>query len=491
MKGTIMRHSFLTALLTSSALIVQPSFVLAEAKGVKVTTDKTIDTSSLESIVKQVIERSGGKSNDEKAIAIYEYLHNTIFHWAYPTENAPQSVGPLKVINAYGWGLCGGQHTVLKALYETAGWECRYVGWDGHTTIEVKYDGKWHYFDVFLKAYYWSKDKSHVVSEDEIAADPSIVLDAVKEGRAARQNLCCGDTPEDLLAGIKTRKVAGNVKGWASVTWRDQNYSPLANLPAGASLRIDWKAEDNGFAVNGQAPRHSCGTKDIRTDNVLGPIAEHYRTRNWSNGQFVYAPDFSRRSTMADIELNYAEVQGAKLVARNKAGVAIFKLPSPYPFVSAKVDAKFEGGDGKLSISVDGGSSWKSAAPGDVSAVIKQKYDVWYKVEFPGKLARFGVNAIVEHNRGAAPYLVVGKNKVTVSLDKGELPKGTVLIVNYAYQEATVANPEKRRLFDGKGITYGSLKTVTKEIKSVPYTFDIDVGGNTPPKMISLERSLR
>ena len=77
--------------------------------------------------------------------------------------------GPLKVINVYGWGLCGGQHTVLKALYETAGWECRYVGWPGHTTIEVKYDGKWHYFDVFLKCYYWSKDKSHVASQEEIA----------------------------------------------------------------------------------------------------------------------------------------------------------------------------------------------------------------------------------------------------------------------------------------------------------------------------------
>ena len=52
----------------------------------------------------------------------------------------------------------------------------------------------------------------------EKGIDSSIVLDAVKEGRAARQNLCCGDTTQDPLADIKTRKVAGNVKGWASVT---------------------------------------------------------------------------------------------------------------------------------------------------------------------------------------------------------------------------------------------------------------------------------
>src|SRR5262249_47414804 len=137
----------------------------AGAKGFKVTTDRSIDSSSLETIVKQVIARSGARTNDEKAIALYEYLHHTIFHYSYAGEPGPQTIGPLKIINVYGWSLCGGQHTVLKALYETAGWECRYVGWSdpGHTTIEVKYDGRWHYFDVFLKCYFWSKDKKYVV----------------------------------------------------------------------------------------------------------------------------------------------------------------------------------------------------------------------------------------------------------------------------------------------------------------------------------------
>src|SRR5258706_3383256 len=37
----------------------------------KVTTDRTLDSTSLELIVQQVSARSGAKSNDEKAIAIY------------------------------------------------------------------------------------------------------------------------------------------------------------------------------------------------------------------------------------------------------------------------------------------------------------------------------------------------------------------------------------------------------------------------------------
>jgi len=472
----------------SLAVALAASSANAEARGFKVTTDKTVDATSLETIVKQVFERSGAKTNDEKAIAIYEYLHSTIFHWAYATEKAPQSVGPLKVLNAYGWGLCGGQHTVLKALYETAGWECRYVGWPGHTTVEVKYDGKWHYFDVFLKCYYWTKDKSHVASQEEIANDPSIVLDAVKEGRAARQNLCCGDEPQGVVEGCKKRNVVGDSKGWASVTWRDQNYSPLLSLPVGALVRLDWKAEPNGFAVDGKAPQHSCGIKDIRSDPVLGPIAEHYGPRNWSDGLFVYAPDFSQAAAVADLELKGAEAKNGKLLAVNGKGSVICKLPLPYPYVSAKLETAVEGGNGEASVSTDAGKTWKPAL-GDISALVKQKYDLWLKVEFTGTLSKLRLEGMVEHNRGALPYLMIGKNKIAVVLDKGELPKGNVLVVTYSYQEATA--PAKRNRFDGNGLTYGPTKTVTKEITSLPFNFEIDVEGNTPPKMLSLERAVR
>ena len=156
----------------------------------RVTTDRTVDTRSLETIVRDVVRLAGAKTNDEKAIAIHNWLHQAIFHFAYPVEKMGHSVGPLKVINAYGWGLCGGQHTVLKALFETAGWQVRYRGWSdpGHTTVEVLYDERWHYFDVFLKCYFWTKDRKTVAGQDDINADPSIVLDAQREGRVTDAN---------------------------------------------------------------------------------------------------------------------------------------------------------------------------------------------------------------------------------------------------------------------------------------------------------------
>jgi hypothetical protein len=63
--------------------------------------------------------------------------------------------------------------------------------------------------------------------------------------------------------------------------------------------------------------------------------------------------------------------------------------------------------------------------------------------------------------------------------------------VTYSYQEATAPNPANRKRYDGQGLAYGETKTVRQEIASLPFSFEVQVGGNTPPKMISLERAIR
>ncbi len=468
-----------------SAIAILSTFTASGAvDNFKVTTDQSVDASSLETLVQSVVARAGAKTNDQKAVAIYEWLHQAIFHWAYAVEPEPQFVGPLKLLHVYGWGLCGGEHTVLKAMFETAGWECRYVGWSdpGHTTIEVKYDGSWHYLDVFLKCYFWSKDKSHIASQEEIAADPTIVLNAVKEGRAAREHLCCGDSPEGVISGVKSRKVVGDSKGWASVTWRDEGWAPALRLPCGAALRLEWKAADNGFAVNGKAPQHSCGMKDFRENPVLGPLLEHYGPRNWSNGNLRYSPDFSQAADLADVELTNAKAVGGKLVA-NGNGTAIFRLPLPYAYVNATLQAAFSG-EGKLSFSTDGGKTWK---PCDTAPIVKQKYDLCFKAEFVGALEKFRVEALVEHNRGVQPYLVLGKNRVTSSGDVSK--QDAVASVSFGWQEATAANP-KRQQWNGAGITYGPEQTAMHDLAGNSANFEIQVAGNTAPKMLFIERAV-
>ena len=461
----------------------------AAQEDLRVTTDRTVDARSLESIVRDVVRLSGAKTNDEKAIAIHDWLHQAIFHHPYPVEKPPASVGPLKVLNVYGWGLCGGQHTVLKALFEAAGWTVRFRGWSdpGHTTIEVLYDGRWHYFDVFLKCYFWMKDRSTIAGQDDIVKDPSIVLDALKEKRVpASHYLACGDDAEGIVRGCRNSKAhppSTPENGGMSVTGRDRDYAPRLRLPAGATLRLEWKGEPGKMAVDGKG-LHTCGNRDFRSDPVLGPLLEHYGPRSHSNGTFTYAPDFSRSADVADVALEAASAKDGRLAATG-AGRAVFDLSLPYAYVEARVDAAFEGGEGRLSVSTDGGKTWRPAPSGDLGPLVRQAYAVKLKAEFPGALTRLRVEAVVEHNRGVLPYLLPGANAVTVSA-AAPLPGDREVAVAYVFQEATA--PARTR-WDGRGVAYAEPRTVRRVLTRLPETFTIEVGGNTPPRMLSLEMS--
>jgi hypothetical protein len=253
--------------------------------------------------------------------------------------------------------------------------------------------------------------------------------------------------------------------------------------PCGSSLRLEWKSADGGFAVSGKAPHHSCGTKDFRDNPVLGPLLEHYGPRNWSNGRLRYQPDFAQPADVTDITLSNAKAVGGKLVANGK-GVAIFRLPLPYAYVSATVEAAFKD-DGTLSVSTDGGKTWK---PCGQSPDVKQRYDVWFKAEFTGALEKFQVDALVEHNRGVQPYLVLGKNHIAASIDATK--PNLVASVTVGYQEATASNP-KRQQWNGSGITYSKEQTATRDLADNTASFDLNVAGNTAPKMLFIERSVR
>jgi len=75
----------------SAADAVVPRLV----RGIKVLPDKAPDCSSLKSIVESVTR--GCTTNDQKAIAIYNFMRLTHYHRAYPTE--PGGVPVLKDIN--------------------------------------------------------------------------------------------------------------------------------------------------------------------------------------------------------------------------------------------------------------------------------------------------------------------------------------------------------------------------------------------------------
>ena len=96
----------------------EPSADTTLVRGIRVLPDKAPDCSSLKTIVDSVTR--GCRTNDEKAIAIYNFMRLTHYHRAYPSESG--GIPVLKEINCYGWSLCGGLHAEQSALWRELGW---------------------------------------------------------------------------------------------------------------------------------------------------------------------------------------------------------------------------------------------------------------------------------------------------------------------------------------------------------------------------------
>ncbi len=89
---------------------------------IHVTNDQAPDCSSLTALFKSVTRDC--KTDDAKMIAVYNVCRYLYYHHAYPTE--AKGVSALKMLNVYGWGLCGGQHSVQAAIKQSQTRRCHH-----------------------------------------------------------------------------------------------------------------------------------------------------------------------------------------------------------------------------------------------------------------------------------------------------------------------------------------------------------------------------
>jgi hypothetical protein len=411
---------------------------------IKVLSDQAPDCTSLKSIAESVTR--GCRNNDEKAIAIYNFMQLTHYHRQYPSEAGGLPV--LKEIHCYGWSLCGGLHAEQSALWRQLGWDWRFVGWDGHTTVEANYDGRWHYLDVFLKFYAWMPDGrggQTIVGEDDLndnaqslirdafilderrgcvyRKDNPPTLDGAKANWRAPVFLTCGDTLPEVINGLKTHRGRDHSEGWAGINHADGTYSAEVNLAAGFSLENTWDPILDAWYWPGQkvGPAHTCaGHKDTRNDPGIGLILQPYinskPARSYGNGILTFAPDFAHdtllKSFVSMENVRYADKTLVPVQAGHPATV-VFSLTSPYVLVKASGEAT---GADAVEVSVDDGTTFNTVSFQDFSAAVQGLLTAFVKVSFRGTLKALWCEAIVQNNPGALPYLSPGKNLVSVSV---------------------------------------------------------------------------
>lgn len=499
---------------------------------IKILPDQAPDCTSLKTIAETVTR--GCRNNDEKAIAVYNFMQLSHYHRQYPSE--PDGVPVLKEINCYGWSLCGGLHAEQSAIWRELGWDWRFIGWDGHTTVEAKYDDRWHYLDVFLKFYAWMPDGQGgrtIASEDDLnnhaqgLIKDAFLLDAgrrcvymkdnqfITDGQTANwrapEFLACGDTIADVIGGLKTHRGVDRAEGWASINHGNGGYSADINLAPGFCLMNTWDPMPEAWYWAGQkiAPAHTCPNhKDTRNDPGFGLVLEPYvnskPARSYANGLLTFAPDFSNdaflRSCTRLENVKYAAHTLVPADASQPASVTV-NLASPYILTKATGEAV---GADKVEVSVDGGKTFSPVDLKNFSAAVKGRLAALVKLSFRTALQGLKLEATVQNNPGALPYLSPGKNVILVSASDPKALGNNQLVVTYAYRLGSRTKSFAQLCDQGKEIAaqhnakWAETVTCAQRVfaaQDLPARFDIDCPtpkGEYPvyPRMLFLRREV-
>lgn len=510
--------------------------------GIKVLPDRAPDCSSLKSIAATVTRDCA--NNDAKAVAILNFMRLATYHQNYASE--PGGIPTLKVITCYGWGVCGGQHSVMSSLWRELGWGWRFVGWPGHTTVEAQYDGRWHYVDSFLKFYAWMPDGKGgqtIASQDDLFNNRKELLDGnfvydpprktgyfkndafvMKDGKAnwmAADMLACDaswflETGADgrFKGGVpSSRSKQGAAESWGGYNHATGTYSTDVNLAPGFALTSTWDPMPDAwyYAGSKNPPAHSCkGYPDTRNNPgvglVLEPYLESQPARSYGNGLLTFAPDFSNAALLNSFVTTENVKYAAKALvpaAAGRPGVVVVRLASPY--ILTKASGEADGAD-TVEVSTDDGKTFKAADLKDFGGAVKGQIAAQVRITFKDALKGLKLEAIVQNNPCVLPYLSPGKNMVAVSAAD---PKGlgdNKLVVTYAYRLGSqsksyeqICEQKQRLAFPAhSGAKWSDTVTYVRKTftaRDLPSTFEVDCPtpkGEYPvyPRMVFLRREV-
>lgn len=324
------------------------------------------DFFDIESFLK--FKKFNNKKNEELILALYEYLTSTIdgtYHWwdMEETKGEPTVKGrvidPVKLINVYGFMICGQMAASLCRIYNTAGYKARVFGAPGHTISEVFYDNGWHFLDVDM--WTWFKNKNNkIASAYELSQDAFELILNNKN----KSNPC--NLPDRTLQG----------------------YAEMFNDLQTKDGDIDTVAPDFFIQPHTMDFILRPGESLMRSVNALGryhlpyrflPMIEKYSKNNewkghpseryapfrtYGNGKWLYEPNLS--SKYQDFEVGVWEKNGITQSSNGLLGegYSIFRINSPYifcgiPKIEGKVISSSEGvfvtlkGQGPISLEIN------------------------------------------------------------------------------------------------------------------------------------------
>ena len=465
-------------------LWVQIQAVEGKAVNPRVVSSFSVDTSSLDSIVRDVT--SPEMTESEKAWALWYFVMNHCYRGNWGTCR----VG-LEHLNVYGYGYCGTYATLLEPLWWAAGLRARHVNTGNHAATEVYYDNDWRYLDADRRVAFLERDNRTIAGIEDLDNDRDLCIRG-------------GSRP---VTQKKERQNRRSRYYYMTMHPRDRGRSPGYNpdytLGKGDLLTRTWlkqgkwcphRGDEGGGKVAPEPPiyangRHLLRRKfDGREDYRIGLVSEENVISYHNNG-----------------------AAGLRAKVPGRPAFVIYKIKVPYFITGCQIEGIFFRktlqDQVKILISVDNGDSWQEIWMGEKTGDIKAKaytdstravttdvswkYSYLVKYEFLAKNAPLdaGIKEVsvlsdLVYNPGCLPSLRQGENILTYLDDSKE---NRLVKVTYGWEEDSPILCSRKNPVAGEKVALRARvsNTGTKGAKKVKVRFymgDPEKGGKQTGK---------
>ena len=536
----ISRHAPLTVLVLLAGAALAGAGLAAEAPAVpeaveapRVLPDGCVDTSSMEGVLKGVLKP--GMSDQEKAVALYHWFRRLVFHHRNMGADRREV---LRVVNSYGYNLCGSQTACMLVLLKAAGLKARMVagdagkGYGGHTFYEAFYGGKWHCFDTMTSfAVLNREDPPMVASLEEMKADPTLVSKAVEEKRTLGGFLPCEHEPEIRYENREELAKLGWKADfrWATFTFGKGQGADVLGFWLAAPQSFSTGAEDYGGSVApglldlklkpnerwvslwdnlGKwveassypvlGPFHTCGHSDEFDDvnfkyfepyakKGIGPVKTCYRY--YANGFLEWQPANAAELLAGATAKGLATAAGGVALAGAGDLVIPVKAPGPVVGVELELELRQKGAAARTCVLLGPPGAPKEVWSKAGDAQGPEKVTIPYQPS-GSPYCEYALTVRTAPGADGSVELAVKRLQSIYQLNMYALPallpgKNTVRV------SAKTAKPAGSRLVvqyewnDGEG--WKDERKISKEFTELPGSFEVEVAGPKMPRMRRLE----
>ncbi len=438
-------------ILITLAMVLAPA-ARAELFSIKLVGSSQPGSWSLEEIVDQVTDGITGER--QKALALHEFGMKQQIHYIGPFEGGLYVHDALKMLGVYGYNLCGNNSATMCALYSLAGLQTRRRGGTGHVIPEIWFDSKWNYIDTDMFGYVFLPDDNHIASFDELVANPELFARAGKRPSPFYP----WDPPEAMM------KAFIDPPGWTDYHGYSLAHMMRLELRTGEKVTCYYRPQGEGrYYIDPESMPNPVSTT-FRNYWLNGPTRANSMARtdtvpaSFGNAEFVYQPDlgsdtFRRENPGITGVATGSGNDHPSLVAAatGRKSSVVIEVRSPWVIAGLQNNLtdftdntdgmvvsgwfwRMEQSDrNAVSVSLDGGRSWKTAWENPWLGAVPFKVDLtryaeghysclirfeWTDNGGSGKVGLQGlkVKTWTELSSMALPRLVPGSNNFQLSV---------------------------------------------------------------------------